>query len=251
MLTFGDMKVKSKRSEVGFVRERHAAFWVMTAAVTRSRGALVGQRLAAFVPSMFVDNPISLVGGREIYGFAKHGARLTFPTDPQADRYAVDAYGGQFGEQEQADYHRLLEVSGPANDDTQMWWRTAHEIIDVVGRSVAGDRPDHVSMGITLARDVMEELVHHTARQVFLRQFRAPDNSEVASPIQVVEAKSAIRNLRGGPLAAGYHFDLHRLDSHPLGDELGLVSQDVPLAFRVQMDFTQEVGAVIWPPRPS
>jgi uncharacterized protein with NAD-binding domain and iron-sulfur cluster len=251
MLTFGDMKVRSSRTEIGYVRERHAAFWVMTAAVTRSNGAVVGQRLAAFVPSMFVDNPISLVGGREIYGFAKHGAKLTFPSDHKPIPYAVDAYGGQFGAQVQADYHRLLEVSGPALEHTEVSWRNASEFIDVVRKSVGAARPDHVSLSVTFARDVVEELVRHTARQVFLRQFRAPDNSVLASPSQVVEAKSLIHNLRGGPLNGHYYFALHPLDSHPLGDDLGLVSQNVPLAFRVQMDFTQEAGMVVWPPRPS
>jgi hypothetical protein len=200
---------------------------------------------------MFVDNPISLVGGREIYGFAKHGAQLTFPSDGKPEAYAVDAYGGQFHEQEEADYRRLLEVTGPAQDDTEMSWRSAREIIDVVGRSVAGDRRGDVSPSITLVRDIMEELVRHSARQVFLRQFRAADNSALASTSQVVEATSVIHSLRGGPLAGSYDFKLHRLDSHPLGDELGLVSQHVPLAFRVRMDFTQEAGRVIWQPRPS
>jgi hypothetical protein len=250
MLTFGDMKVTSQRPEIGYVRERHAAFWVMTVAVTRSNGALIGRRLAAFVPSMFVDNPISLVGGREIYGFAKHGAILTFPSEQKPGLYAVDAYGGQFRKGEQADYHRLLEVSGPAQDDTAMPWDTAQQFIDVVGRSVADARRDHVLPSVTLAGDIMADVVRHTARQVFLREFRAPDDSQLASPLQVIEARSVMRNLRGGPLAGSYQFNLNPLDSHPLGHELGLVSQPVPLAFRVRMDFTQEAGMVVWQPRP-
>ena len=58
-------------NKVGSVNERQVATWVLTAAVKREAGVLVAQRLAWFVPYIIVDNPASLTGGREVYGYPK------------------------------------------------------------------------------------------------------------------------------------------------------------------------------------
>ena len=73
MLSFGAVeKIKPQLEpwcRMGFAREEQAAIWVPVVAL---RGDGMLPSLGWFVPYMWVDNPLSLAGGREIYGFNKN-----------------------------------------------------------------------------------------------------------------------------------------------------------------------------------
>ena len=43
-----------------------------------------------------------------------------------------------------------------------------------------------------------------------------------------------------------HQLTVHPLDSQPVGNELGLASQRISVSFRVEMDFTVQLGEVIW-----
>jgi len=72
MLTFGNVEQIKPQLEpwcqMGHVSERQVALWVPVVAVRSRQGRPIAMSLGWFVPYMWVDNPISLTGGREIYG---------------------------------------------------------------------------------------------------------------------------------------------------------------------------------------
>jgi hypothetical protein len=97
----------------------------------------------------------------------------------------------------------------------------------------------------TLAELASEQVVRH----VFLKQIRDAERGELAALQQVVEARSnVVGSLRWRRLRGSYDVSINELDSHPLGEELGLaLEQTVKLAFVAQFGFRMEPGVVRWP----
>ena len=92
MLSFGAVEKIKPRLEpwcrMGFAREEQVAIWVP---VIAHRGGGILPSLGWFVPYMWVDNPLSLAGGREIYGFNKNQGLIELPGDGDAGRFAQGA----------------------------------------------------------------------------------------------------------------------------------------------------------------
>ncbi len=55
-----------------------------------------------------------------------------------------------------------------------------------------------------------------------------------------------VERLDGRPLLKEYTVTIDDIDSQPLRDQLGLVSQKTSFAYRVEMDFVVETGEVLW-----
>src|SRR6202011_5620962 len=106
---------------MGYASERPAGVWIPVA-VVRSGAAL---QIGWFVPYMWVDNPLSLAGGREIYGYSKNWGAIGLPAggDPPV-QLTLDAYGGDYDPSHPAGRYRLLEITsaksraGPARKVT-------------------------------------------------------------------------------------------------------------------------------------
>jgi hypothetical protein len=81
---------------------------------------------------------------------------------------------------------------------------------------------------------------------VFFKQLRSVEDGSKAALQQIAEASYRAQRIWGVRLVQRFRLTVHRLDSHPLRDELGLESQDLSVAFRVKVDFTVGQGRVIW-----
>ena len=114
MLTFGSMNVNSLNTgqdpelnvpydQMGYSPEKNAAVWMLTQS---------SKDMAVFVPAMWVDNPISLTGGREIYGFAKNWGTIGLAADET--QFSLDVYGGDFGPGKSTGNCRLDDRLRPA-----------------------------------------------------------------------------------------------------------------------------------------
>jgi hypothetical protein len=114
---------------------------------------------------------------------------------------------------------------------------------DMVGRLLErGSFLEDIEVGIELARDVL----HDRLRNVFLKQFRDVHDGLAAALQQIVEADYTILQLRAGPVLSAHQLTVHPLDSHPVITELGLQSQPLELAYRVEMNFDVGGGRVLW-----
>jgi hypothetical protein len=94
--------------------------------------------------------------------------------------------------------------------------------------------------------DAIRSMLKQEVNQIFLRQFRDPAGGG-ASQLQVVCAPARVDLDSFSAKVLGTHrLTLNQLDSHPLGEQLGLRSGPVGPCFRVKMDFTVDRGRVLW-----
>jgi hypothetical protein len=203
-----------------------------------------------FCAAIMLDNPISLLSGREVYGYPKTlgwSSPLPGPGDASPPTpFTLDVFGMDFGAGEQPSRRRLFELRAVTDDDED---DLLVEDVLSIGRWMketlfAGD--DGVEVGLRLGWDVVRDLRAGRVDQVFLKQVRAADAGKEADLQQVVVAPAVVRNVKATQLNHDYAFDLNKLDSHPLGEELGLASQSVKLAGRLHFDMVIDAGHVEW-----
>ena len=250
LLSFGSMAVRSlspDRSEffdtayahMGASVERHVALWVQTVAGHRAGCTELIDRFAMFIPVMWVDNPVSILGGRDIYGIAKQWGIPTMSDD--GARCSLDVFGGDFGPDEISGVHRLLDVSPR---DGRHPAEAVREVVDEVEK-VVGDGLRSLLHGQvdvpdgSLLTEALATLAQHTLHQVAVRQFRtsAGDGAGGTSP-ELVDITTTFHSLTTRLVGHGFDVVVHPLASHPLERWLGLESQEVAIGTEVTGDFT-------------
>jgi uncharacterized protein with NAD-binding domain and iron-sulfur cluster len=251
MLTFGIVeKIEPQRepwSQMGYATERQVAFWVPVIAVERRGDREVAVSLAWFVPYMWVDNPLSLAGGREIYGYNKNWGWIGLPANGAVDRLTLAAYGGDYGKGRPSGRHPLIEVSRAAAGEVKRGgarWGGLGELVDDA-RGVL--RKLHADSPLELPDAIFEDIMRRGGPpQIFLKQFRSVSDGERASEQQITDGTVTVNRISGRPLLSEFQFKLHHLDSHPVAAELGVADQATRLAFEIEMDFVLEDGRVLW-----
>jgi hypothetical protein len=253
LLSFGSMVVRSTcpgrskffdttYADMGASAERHVALWVPTVAGHRSRYVELIDRFAMFIPAMWVDNPVSILGGRDIYGMAKQWGVPSFAHDGSG--CSLDVFGGDFGPDEVSGVHRLLDVTPPAG-----WHPGASvmEVADEVGKIVGGSLRSllHGQFALpdgALLTEAFDGLAQHTLHQVAVRQFRTPagDGAGGTAP-ELVALTTRFHSLDTRILGHGFEVVVHPLASHPLERWLGITSQEVAIGIEVTADFTLSV----------
>lgn len=258
--TIGRITVLTPPHDVkGHVHERHAAVWVPV----RCQGPEGTPKVAAFLPYMWLDNPISVASGRELYGYAKNwGWPIFAGSEPAAARsparprrFRLDAYAIEsYGRDERPQRRRLLELRRAgvraAGTEARAGPEAGREpggLAGLTSASLAALRARDPGLGpLGAAAGEARTALAEGVDQIFLRQFRSPGSGDGADPSQVVvgRAKVAPGSVETRPLPP-HRLSLQHLDSHPLGPELGLREGWCP-SFRVNMAFTVERGRVLW-----
>jgi hypothetical protein len=237
---------------MGDVREPQVGFWIPVARVREERdGDLEATHFAMFCAAMMLDNPISLLSGREDYGYPKTMGWSTMPPDGDlAAPFTLEVFGMNYGDGQQPARRPLLELtpSGDALPEVDLALGDMLAVGEWIKEAIPGGR-GRPELGLRFAVDFARALHDHTVDQVFLKQVRATDDGREADLQQVVVAPAVTRNVRARQLQHDYDLKLHPLDSHPLHDELGLCEQRVTLACRLDFDFTIQAGAVLWDAR--
>jgi hypothetical protein len=192
-----------------------------------------GGDLSLVMAGIYLDNPISLPSGREMYGFPKAWGWPVMGDDA----CSLDVYGMDYGVRAAPARHPLLEVQrGEAHGRQKKQGTWSHL------RELAGDLGDLVGAGRTL----LETIGTHSFSQLLLKQIRDVEDGTKAALQQIVELPYTFANVSGGLDLHHWAVTVHPLSSHPLEQELGLVSQTTSVAFHVELDFTIEPGRVIW-----
>lgn len=230
--------------KMGAVEEDQVAVWIPVAQVTRAGDELEAQRFAMFVAFIWLDNPMSLATGREVFGYPKSWGWPTFPTgDP--DRFTLDAFGLNYGEDSRAARHPLIEIvrGAPLRDVEPVELDSLHAAARHAHRRLHGD---HVDFGFRFVAGLLKDLIQHRMQTVFLKQIRAIEDGTAAALQQIAEAHYTVKRFRAAPLLYSYEMTIHPLDSQPLADELGLSSGPVHLAYECEIDFLVGGGRVVW-----
>jgi hypothetical protein len=242
MLTLGTMDVRSLSpgfDRMGYVTELHAAFWILTAAT----GPL---RLASFIPMILVENPLSVVGGREVIGYNKAYGWVALPDPKVVDAFSLDGFGGDFHPDTCAQRVPLLSIQRAAEPLAARVFDSVEEAIAHTHAHLFPGSGELVAHGLRVGRSIFDDLKAPRLRQTFLRQFRAPQGGTAASQQQIVETLTSARDVSVELLPHDFDVTVHSYDSHPLGPELGLGNQRVAWGLRMRLGFTQDVGDVIW-----
>jgi uncharacterized protein with NAD-binding domain and iron-sulfur cluster len=270
MLTFGTIERIEPQlapwSQMGYASERQVAIWVPV--VVKHHGAV--PRIGWFVPYMWVDNPLSLAGGREVYGYPKNWGWIGLPEDGQPGQLTLDAYGGNYDPSRGAGPYRLMELTTAKGRGTAtgkvtasksrplatggMLWSELSDVVDHAHRALTQHvTPTTTGLGLDdrphePLRRLFEDILHRRGiPEFYLRQFRSVADGRRASPRQqITDAVATVRRIKGRPLLSQFKFTVQQRDSHPVRDELGLDNQSTRLAFEVQMDFVLEEGSVLW-----
>jgi hypothetical protein len=235
---------------MGTVREPQVGFWIPVARVVEDDdGELKAQDFGMFCAAMMLDNPISLLSGREDYGYPKTMGWSTMPDDPTdaTTPFTLDVFGMDFGGGDHPDRRRLMELA-PVGEELSEAELALGDILTVGEwiKDMLFERPE-VDLGLRFAYEFGRALHDHKVNQVFLKQIRATADGRKADIQQVVVAPAITKNIKISQLDHDYDCTIQHLDSHPLHQELGIVErQRVTLALRMHFDFLIDAGEVRW-----
>ena len=230
-------------SDQGALFEREATFWIP---IRDTAGPLL-QPLSFFTPYIFVDNPLALVAGRELYGFPKDPADVTMPADPtQPGGFAVNGLTVQtFGPQATVTRATLVSVAAPASPQPG-------GIIADAAAAFAAIRTIFEGLG-NLARDLHEALAllsaleHHALQTVLLKQVRDTTNGLLACYQAVVQVPLEVTRFEGFRHLEPHVVTLASTASDPLPASLGLSAMQTSLAaFWLRFDSRLPEGEVLW-----
>ena len=231
------------RVGMGSANEDQVSLWVPVKARNESTGE---EKLYMMVPYMFVDNPMSLLNGREDYGYQKSLARFPHtPLNPEGAA-SVWAFGGEFGPGQTAECHEVMKVeplAGAAPGGPQP-----------AESGKGGEDPFPVAVLIKMLKDGVD--------QVFLKQFRdiatPPPLPPGAPPGAVAPGKACYQHLVQARVVfvnpdvkitfKPWRVELTtgRNSTLPIEEDLGLeVASTTPFSFELRSELKLESGAII------
>jgi hypothetical protein len=261
MLSFADIKrVKSldaKESNWGYVPERDVTIWFLVAA--RENGVI--KRLVWFLPYIWVDNPLAVVVGREVFGFPKQLAEMKIPSradDPGP--FHVDApVLSRYSPETRADSQRLIDVN-PTQMESLL--HAARELGEAGMEELRGLFPESADDGagrvveeslFASAGNIIAQLVHDLRKRelpiLFLKQIPDAAVAGRACYQRVIEAPARVTSFEKIGLMPGHwSATLHSHDSHRLHESLGVAAGPIELGrgiylnYSFSMELGQEIG---------
>ena len=189
---------------------------------------------ALFSPFVWVDNPNSLTGGREVFGYAKTYGRIEIESPPEPTRFSLDTFGGNNSDSFWNLQHGagLIHIRrGPKLEALPL------SLMDLVGGA------DEIGALIL-------EWSTNGVREIFFKQFRAlvPGSPAPSCFAQIGVAEYI---LFGGiptikALTHLYEIRLKNLSSHPIMEQLGLPHTFESPGYQVLTNFRVTDGSVLW-----
>jgi hypothetical protein len=264
VLIVGENHVKSLRPPwdgYGWVREALAAFFVPVWAGRLRNGKFEAKRLCMCVPHILVNNAMSLLVGREVYGYPKALGEFVPARGFLHTPLVVAGYGGNFDPQTEAAWVPVLEVAPPDavgdaplefDDPAEVVLRFLGELFEDAELPATEGGPEvTLPNGISLAWNLIREFCQGNSRQVFLKQFRAAEFGGAAQPQRaayqaVLEVPTGVRSVKPGFSKRHWDVTIHPVKSHPIAEELGVENQTVTWSVELlDFDFVVEEGVVI------
>ena len=227
----------------GWITEIDIVTWIMVGAMD-AEGKLA--HIYYYPAHIFVDDAMALINGRELFGYPKYLCEYEIPAaGSEPLRCALAAKGFQpFGPETPLALHPLLEIDATAKTGAE---HPVKDVLDLVEQAVQLflSIPDFFHLDGAGVADILSLLRQPRIDQIFLKQF--PDSAGLKAVYQaLLAAPATIDQLHSGALL-GYEYEcvLHRFDSFPLDQTLGLKlgAQPAILPYRLNFDFTAQPGA--------
>jgi uncharacterized protein with NAD-binding domain and iron-sulfur cluster len=229
----------------GWGKEVDIITWIMVGQMDVVNGKEKLSRIFSYPFHVWVDVPMAISIGREIFGYPKNGCEYTMPAlggDPDQFTLATEGFTPYNPNTELAT-HPLLEVTAT---DKSKPHRPINGFLELIkeGFKLLQSEPAIFNLDAAGVKDVLSMLLNPRVDQIFLKQF--PDATGVKAVYQAVIAAPAavdkVHNVR--LLGYTYKLNLHAFDQFPLNETLGLQlgEQDVLLPFNIYFDFTVGAG---------
>ncbi|WP_225225669.1 acetoacetate decarboxylase family protein [Komarekiella delphini-convector] len=251
----------------GTSAEEEAIFWMLTVVGKRIGPFFVAERLAWFMPYIYVNNSPALVSGREVYGIFKQLGEFQIPSiNQKPDLFTVDTLlFKEFSPETKAKNARLLEVNRIGQGDKHQaikTWDNFEEVIRAIASLLFDKNGEIVIPSLGLPFNLLDYLIERVVPLVTLKQFRDVENSKKACYQSLVESPMQLQTFHSGQLFGfdnfGDQFELtiNNFASQPIVQDLGLhkgyspasesVHIPIKLAFLLNFDFTFKNGITVW-----
>ena len=249
MLTFTRVNHASSTNPVdhakGWGTETDIVTWVMVGQMEQQNGQPVLKEIFSYPCHIWVDDCMALINGRELYGFPKYECQYSMPTtggDP--DSFTLAAKGFEpFAPTTQLAMHPLLEVTATDKSSPHRPLTSFLQLLEE-GYAILKSEPDLFDLDVAELPGLFKLLFKPQVQQIFLKQF--PDSSGVKAVYQAIVAAPARVDSVHSVQLLGYRYqcNLHKFDSFPLNETLGLKlgAQAAILPFHVNFDFTVTEG---------
>jgi uncharacterized protein with NAD-binding domain and iron-sulfur cluster len=234
---------------MGYAAEKELAIWVF-AGRRKAPGSPVIERIGAFSPYLFLDNPVARSTGREVYGYLKQlGWIRSQGTGGALPSFQIDAYGTpDIGPEARWDRQRFITIdpvtpgqmaAGTAFSEIGELAQIAEKALDATGTWLLP--------GLGMIEQVVEAMKRGQVSQVFLKQFRDIRRTDLACYQAIAEAPAFVSNISGLHHPGQYRFRAQTLANIPLCEELGIdVDCVTDLTLSLTLDMVIDPGSVVW-----
>ena len=229
----------------GWGKESDIATWILVGQIEENDGVTKLHRVFLYPFHIWVDVPMAISIGREIFGFPKNIGQFSMPgpgEDPLA--FTISSEGWEpYSPETQLGTHPLIEFNAT---NTEKAHRPLLGFLDVIreGWKILRSEQDLFALDEAGIKDLELLLLRTRVDQIFLKQF--PDASGVKAVYQAVVVAPAIVEKVHSAELLGYTYEctLHKFDTFRLDETLGLQigTQPVLLPFHIKMDFTVAAG---------
>jgi uncharacterized protein with NAD-binding domain and iron-sulfur cluster len=251
------------RSKGTFSEHGEVIVWTLVAAGKQKNNVFIAERLAVFIPYIFVNNSPALVSGREVYGFPKEWGWIEMPANlAKPEHFNLETVGWQtFAPDAEGVRQQLLEINIDENQGCVGEAIADLEAFTRLLKNVAFPDCENITIpGIELPCNLLKDLKNLAVPMVFLKQFRDATDGKNACYQAIVEANSEVIGFEGGKILGDrYNIHINNLASHPIAQDLGLKQNpQLPtgtfqpcVAFRVQFDFSLKQGKTVYQATPK
>ncbi len=250
MLTFADIQRSYSTYPVdyekGYGNEIDVCFWIPVGKVVTENGRQCVHEIFWYCDFIWVNSPIAMVVGRNIYGYPKTMGQFKFPDEDEPNHFNLKVNSfKEFSPQTKAEWNQLLSVDKVSGEDgADSRWETYVDALKGIWDLVDDGLFDP---GLHATEQMLSMLLQPEMPQLFLKQF--PDERGQKAVYQaLVSAPAKVNSFSGGGLLRGdYELTLEQVDSVPLVDDLGLVlgPQTLTLGFWLDYGFSVSDGKVL------
>ena len=247
MLTFANIEkcYSSSPQDIGkgWGVEIDVCFWVPVGNIVVKNGKEYLNDFFWYTPYIWVNSPIAMVNGRDLYGYPKTIAQIELPEHSAPDFFkaSVNSFK-EFSQQTEAQWNEVLSIKNltPGESPVDKWddFVDAMEGIFELADGMQLYRPD-----INALEDITQTIKQPQLPQLFLKQM--PDNDGVKAAYQaLVSAPAVVNSYHGGGLLLGdYQITIPKVDSLPIAEDLGISNSPQASAFSFWLDFGFTVPA--------
>ena len=230
----------------GSVNEKQLAVWVPVVQVSGTGADKKAKNFWMFTSYIWVDNPMSMATGREMYGWPKSMGVIDLPNATDAS-ISMQTYGLDFKPGNQPSYQELLRLTPTA--DAVVGARAGTTVGAFARAVVDAVKAEHdldLTFGLGIAVDLSDDAIDMSLPEIYLKQVRSIECGTDAGMQQLCDSHAKIEKVSFQQLPTSYALSIQKISSHPLGHDLGIADQEVRVGFKIEMDFLQDVGRVLW-----